>query len=58
MLDDGSSPISDRYPSGFLRGGELVGIIDAEPETSCLLRAWLEKAGYRVLEHSFRERAI
>jgi DNA-binding NtrC family response regulator len=38
--------------------GELVAVVDDDPTARRLMRFWLERAGYRVVEHDSGESAI
>jgi DNA-binding NtrC family response regulator len=53
MMDDESSAA----PATPARG-ELVSIVDDDPTARRLMRFWLERAGYRVVEHESGESAI
>lgn len=53
MLED-----SPRPPPTTVAAGELVTVVDDDPTARRLMRFWLERAGYRVVEHESGESAI
>jgi DNA-binding NtrC family response regulator len=53
MLEEDPSP-----PQTTAASGELVTIVDDDPTARRLMQFWLERAGYRVVEHESGESAI
>jgi DNA-binding NtrC family response regulator len=53
MLDDEVAPAQASSANG-----ELVTVVDDDPTARRLIRFWLERAGYRVVEHESGESAI